>query len=177
MKFEAGNPGRPKGTPNAIPAKIRALCCKKAPEAIAELERLMADKNPAIRLAAAKELLDRGIGKAAQPIIGADEGPVAVKHIISWIKDDKPEAPVSRGQLNGHVDHGSEDPLPWQPWGWTSPGPKAPQPGDAAICHDWSQSRTGWLFSTLAAAGRGPLMTWLSGIAWTRATHLGPGIL
>jgi hypothetical protein len=96
MKFEAGNPGRPKGTPNAIPAKIRALCLKAAPEAIAELKRLMLDKNPAIRLAAAKELLDRGIGKAAQPIVGADEAPVEVRHIISWQKHDAQEIPVAR---------------------------------------------------------------------------------
>jgi HEAT repeat protein len=91
-KFEKGNPGRPKGSVNAIPAKIKALCLKAAPEVIAELKRLMQDKNPAIRLAACNALLDRGIGKAAQPIVGEGEGPVEVRHIISWIRDDKPEA-------------------------------------------------------------------------------------
>ena len=82
--------GRPKGVVDKIPAKIRALCLKAAPEAIAELQRLMQDKNPAVRLAACKELLDRGIGKAAQPITGQDEGPVIVKHIISWQGDCQP---------------------------------------------------------------------------------------
>jgi hypothetical protein len=61
-------------------------------EIIAELKRLATDPNPAVRVAACKELLDRGIGKAAQPIVGEGEGPVEVRHIISWQKDDSPTA-------------------------------------------------------------------------------------
>jgi hypothetical protein len=50
MAFSGPGPGRPKGTPHKIPAKIKELCLKAAPEVIAELKRLMLDKN---RLAAA----------------------------------------------------------------------------------------------------------------------------
>jgi hypothetical protein len=89
------------------------LCLKAAPEVIAELKRLMQDKNPMVRLAACNAILDRGIGKAAQPIVGEGDGPVEVKHIISWIRDDKPEAPVSREQLSGAANGCAEDQLPW----------------------------------------------------------------
>jgi hypothetical protein len=113
VKGQSGNPaGKAKGTPNAIPHKIRQMCLKVCPEMIEKLKLLSDDPNPAIRLAAINALLDRGIGRAAQPITGADEGPVEVKHIISWIRDDKPEAPVSKEQLTGCA-HGHTEDLAW----------------------------------------------------------------
>jgi hypothetical protein len=50
---------------------------------IKELARLaLHSKNEAVRVAAAKELLDRAIGKAVQPIIGDDdEAPVTIQVI------------------------------------------------------------------------------------------------
>jgi hypothetical protein len=56
-----------------------ALCAKAAPEIIEELKRLATDPNPSVRLAACKELLDRGIGKAAQPVTGPDAAPDPIK--------------------------------------------------------------------------------------------------
>jgi hypothetical protein len=111
MKFEKGNPGKPKDAQNKLPQRIREMCQKVAPQAVNELERLINDPNPSVRASACKEILDRAIGKAAQPVVGADEGPVQVKHVVSWIRDDKPEALVSKEQLSGCAGH-TED-LAW----------------------------------------------------------------
>jgi hypothetical protein len=76
MPFQKGQPrpskaGRKKGVPNKATADIKALAVKHAPAAIKELVRLMTKaESEATRVAAAKELLDRGLGKAAQPIEG-----------------------------------------------------------------------------------------------------------
>ena len=72
--------GRQKGTPNKATADIRALAQKYGDFAIKELARI-AEKgeNEATRVAALKELLDRGYGKARQPLTGDQpEDPIAV---------------------------------------------------------------------------------------------------
>ena len=78
--------GRAKGTPNHATADIKALALKVAPEAVKTLEHIMIhDKNSATRVAAAKELLDRGIGRPTQAIAGeSGEGPAVIRHVISW---------------------------------------------------------------------------------------------
>ena len=64
----SGNPG---GRPKAV-EEIRELACAHCPDAIAELARLAVKaKSEAARIAAIRELLDRGYGKATQPL--ADE--------------------------------------------------------------------------------------------------------
>ena len=79
--------GRKPGVPNKLTADIKAVAFKHAPEAIAELQRLMKDPNPAIRLAAADKILDRAVGKAAQPQTGeGGEGPARVEYIFNWQK-------------------------------------------------------------------------------------------
>jgi hypothetical protein len=59
--------GRPKGAQNKVTADIKALCQAAAPVAI---ERLIAiaqtADSQATQVAAIKELLDRGYGKATQ---------------------------------------------------------------------------------------------------------------
>lgn len=77
--------GRTAGTPNKATAEIKALAQKHAPAAVKELARL-AEKaeSEAARVAAIKELLDRGYGKAAQPHTGeGGEGPV--QHTFGWL--------------------------------------------------------------------------------------------
>jgi hypothetical protein len=66
--------GRQKGVPNKATAEIKALAQDYGPDAIKTLVSIMkaAKQPPAARVAAAKELLDRGYGKAAQPIEGGD---------------------------------------------------------------------------------------------------------
>lgn len=66
--------GRQKGVPNKATAEIKALAQEHGPAAIKTLVSIMkaTKQPPAARVAAAKELLDRGYGKAAQPIEGGD---------------------------------------------------------------------------------------------------------
>ena len=61
--------GRKPGVPNKVTADIKALAQVHAPVAISELARLAveAQSEPA-RVAAIKELLDRGFGKATQAV-------------------------------------------------------------------------------------------------------------
>lgn len=61
--------GRVKGSVNKLTADIKALAAQYAPAAVAELGRLATTaENPAARVAACKELLDRAYGKAPQSV-------------------------------------------------------------------------------------------------------------
>lgn len=61
--------GRVAGTPNKATADVRALAQVHAPAAIVELARLaVAAESEQARVAAIKELLDRGYGKSTQKI-------------------------------------------------------------------------------------------------------------
>jgi hypothetical protein len=71
--------GRQKGTPNKATADVRALAQEYGPDAIRELATILAtSENHSARIAAAKELLDRGYGKSMQAVelTGADGGPL-----------------------------------------------------------------------------------------------------
>lgn len=81
-----GRPGRPKGlpksggrkpgVPNKVTADIKALAQSHGPYAIEKLVGILdSDAPPAALVAAARELLDRGYGKATQPISGDDSKP------------------------------------------------------------------------------------------------------
>lgn len=80
-----GKAGRPKGAVNKATADIRALAQKHGPDAIATLIQIMTTREdtPAAQIAAAKELLDRGYGKATQPVSGDANGP-PIKQEITW---------------------------------------------------------------------------------------------
>jgi hypothetical protein len=72
--------GRQKGTPNKGTAEIKALARQYGEAAVrklAEKAGLVPNKVPAdtdaAQIAAIKELLDRGYGKATQPISGDDD--------------------------------------------------------------------------------------------------------
>ena len=68
--------GRQKGTPNKVTADIKALCQEHTPSMIKELARLaLKAQSEQARVAAIKELLDRGHGKSPQAITGANGGP------------------------------------------------------------------------------------------------------
>jgi hypothetical protein len=75
MTFVKGQPkiaGRKPGTPNKVAANIKEICQRAAPQLIAELLRLaQRSKSEMVRIAAAKEILDRGFGKARQTVEGA----------------------------------------------------------------------------------------------------------
>lgn len=59
--------GRLKGTPNKATADVKAVAQKYTPQAVETLVSIMqASESDAARVAAAKEILDRGHGKAHQ---------------------------------------------------------------------------------------------------------------
>lgn len=61
--------GRVAGTPNKATADIKALAQEYTKDALQELGRLAVKaESEAARVAAIKELLDRGYGKARQPV-------------------------------------------------------------------------------------------------------------
>jgi hypothetical protein len=66
--------GRVKGVPNKATAKLKALAQKHTAAALKTLASIMkGGDTDSARVAAAKELLDRGYGKPAQAIVGGDE--------------------------------------------------------------------------------------------------------
>lgn len=69
--------GRPKGVPNKATAEIKALAQVHGPEAIDVLVSIMkaADQPPPARVAAARELLDRGYGKAKETVAVENDMP------------------------------------------------------------------------------------------------------
>jgi hypothetical protein len=70
-----GGPGRPKGVPNKATAEIRALCQQHGPAMVESLVQLARTaQSEQARVAAIRELLDRGYGRSA-PAVDADEAP------------------------------------------------------------------------------------------------------
>jgi hypothetical protein len=66
MKFCRGRSGNPSGRPKVL-GELQELARQHAPAAIAELGRLsLKAKNENVRIAAIRELLDRGFGRARQ---------------------------------------------------------------------------------------------------------------
>src|SRR5262245_18650551 len=63
--------GRKPGTPNIMTRELKELCRHEAPILVEELIRLSKHaESEAVRVAAIKELLDRGWGRPTQPIEG-----------------------------------------------------------------------------------------------------------
>lgn len=68
--------GRKKGVPNKATASIRDLAREYTADALNALTGVLADKTEpaAARVAAAKEILDRGYGKASTVLQGDEDG-------------------------------------------------------------------------------------------------------
>ena len=71
------------------PAEIRSLARKHTGAALRTLSHIMSEpKAPAAaRVAAAQALLDRGWGKATQPIAGEDGKPIEISQVTRTIID------------------------------------------------------------------------------------------
>lgn len=89
--FEKGKSGNPGGRPRVI-SELRDLARAYAPAAIKELGRLVLKaRSEMARIAAAKELLDRGCGKATEILAGEegfDIGPTMIE--VRFVKSRQP---------------------------------------------------------------------------------------
>jgi hypothetical protein len=86
--FQKGQSGNPKGRPPAIPEEIKALCREHTLESIETIVAIMRNKKEsgAVRGAMANSLIDRGWGKATQPVSGEDGAPITVQ-IVKYAGD------------------------------------------------------------------------------------------
>ena len=69
--WKPGVSGNPAGRPKKL-VDIAELCREHGPRAVQVVVSLLDDADSRVRMAAAKELLDRGYGKPTQTIEGAD---------------------------------------------------------------------------------------------------------
>jgi hypothetical protein len=77
--------GRPKGSPNKATAELKELAREYTTEALDALLSVMRAADGAAKVAAAREILDRGYGKASQVIAGDSENPLQHIHSIALV--------------------------------------------------------------------------------------------
>ena len=98
--------GSPDGRPKAV-EEIRELARAHCPDAIAELARLAVEaKSESARIAAIRELLDRGYGKATQPLADEtrpDVGPIEFTMNIGPVPSQCRRIEDSRARGGGDV--------------------------------------------------------------------------
>lgn len=88
MAFEPGKSGNPGGRPKEN-AEVKALARSHCIAAITELARLMASDDEKIRLAASNSMLDRGIGKPAQVVIGdSEEDAIKLEGVLKLVRPE-----------------------------------------------------------------------------------------
>jgi hypothetical protein len=84
MKFRKGKSGNPGGRPKVL-RELQELARHHAPEVIAELARLVLKaRSETARIAAGRELLDRGFGQARQSLEVTQPG----ENIVRILLDD-----------------------------------------------------------------------------------------
>ena len=89
-KGRTNNPkGKPKGTLNKSTAEIKELAQNYSAKALETLSSIMRNSdNDTARIAAAKELLDRGYGKVTQPMehTGKDGVALPTEFVIKFVE-------------------------------------------------------------------------------------------
>jgi len=90
MAFEKGKSGNPTGRPKEN-AEIKALAQEKSVEAFNKIVSLLYSEDDKIALSAAKEIIDRGYGKAAQSIDVSDSDGTIAAAILQFVKKDVKE--------------------------------------------------------------------------------------
>ena len=77
--------GRKPGTPNKVSAEIRGLAQKYTASAMKELGRIATKgTSDAARVAAIKEIFDRGYGRAVQSINAGEDGAPLIIKIVQF---------------------------------------------------------------------------------------------
>lgn len=107
--FARGVSGNPSGRPKII-SEIRDLAQQHGPAAIAALAE-MAGLTPGVqaeaeaaRIAAIREILDRGYGKATQPLSGDPDGPpLAIEFVWANALSQPAEQEAIEDAANGFV--------------------------------------------------------------------------
>ena len=91
-RFKPGQSGNPGGRPKAL-LEVVELARSHTVTAIMTLARIAADEAApaAAQVAASNSLLERGWGKAVQPITGEEGGPIITRIEYTWAGDTKPE--------------------------------------------------------------------------------------
>ena len=74
--------GRPAGSKNKTAIEVRALAQEYGEEAVKTLAALISHEEPSVKIAAAKELLDRAYGKAPQSQIHEGNPDNPIKQIV-----------------------------------------------------------------------------------------------
>lgn len=78
--------GRKKGTPNKATASLKDIAREYTAEAVEALVHVLRTESGAAKVSAAKEILDRGYGKASQVLSGDEDGnPLKLVHEIRLV--------------------------------------------------------------------------------------------
>jgi hypothetical protein len=84
--------GRKPGVPNKVTRELKDLARQYTDVAIMELARLATEaESEAARVAAIKELFDRGYGKATQTIAGDPDNPLQTHQVIEQVIIESPK--------------------------------------------------------------------------------------
>ena len=81
-QFKPGQSGNPGGVPKQR-KDIGDKALREADNALKRVVELLASTDEKIAMAAAREILDRGVGKPAQVHQGDEEQPIVVEHRIT----------------------------------------------------------------------------------------------
>jgi hypothetical protein len=85
MKFAKGKSGNPGGRPKVL-GELQELARRHAPEVIEELARLaVKGRSETARIAAGRELLDRGFGRARQSLEVSHPGENIIRMLLGDI--------------------------------------------------------------------------------------------
>ena len=97
MKFSKGKSGNPGGRPKVL-GELQELARQHAPGVIAELAHLaLKAKSETARIAAGRELLDRGFGRARQSVEVSDPEDNIVRMLLDDIDARNREADLPNG--------------------------------------------------------------------------------